>query len=302
MPERPNATDNPLAEEAARWFLRIKENGSNSDLQAEFTAWLSRSGRHREEYESIQRLWGALEHLKPHRQKRRQTLAALLILGVGTLLGLQQHFAVDTLKLTKTGEHAEALLADGSRIQLDGDTRIRVEHSLLQRRLVLEQGQVFIEVAPGMRPFVVIAGDGETRDIGTRFNVSRDGERVTVGVAEGRVEVSLPATKASREIGQGEQVSYRHGQFLGTQSILPDSTEAWTSGRWHFDNVDLAEVVAQINREHQRPVRIDDPRLATYRISGVFSANDRAGLLTALTRLYSLRLVESEGSTRIVAR
>lgn len=302
MPERPNATDDPLAEEAARWFLRIKENGGNARQQAEFTAWLSRSDRHRDEYARFQRLWGALEHVKPHRQKRRQTLAALLILGIGTLLGLQQNFAVDTLKLTKTGEYAEARLADGSRIQLDGDTRIRVEHSLLQRRLVLEQGQVFIEVASGLRPFVVIAGDGETRDIGTRFNVRHDGDRVSVSVAEGRVEISLPATKARQEIGQGEEVSYRHGQFLGTQTVLPDSTEAWTKGRWHFDNVDLADVVAQINREHQRPVQLADPRLAAYRISGVFSASDRAGLLNALTSLYPLRLVENEGSTTIVAR
>jgi len=302
MPERPNATDDPLAEEAARWFLRIKENGSNSDLQAEFTAWLSRSDCHREEYESIQRLWGALEHLKPHRQKRRQTLAALLILGVGTLLGLQQHFAVDTLKLTKTGEHAEALLADGSRIQLDGDTRIRVEHSLLQRRLVLEQGQVFIEVAPGLRPFVVIAGDGETRDIGTRFNVRRDAERVTVGVAEGRVEVRLPATGVAREIGAGEQLSYSTGQLLGSRRIAAESAGAWTEHRWQFDDLDLAEVVAQINRQHRRQVRIADPRLATYRISGVFSADDRAGLLAALTRLYPLRQIEGDEATLIVAR
>ncbi len=294
--------DDPVAEEAARWFLRLNEAGADPRQRKEFAAWMERSARHREEYAQFQRLWGALEQVKPRHKKRRQTTAALLILGLAALMGLQQRYVDDTVQLTHAGEHAEHLLADGSAIHLDGNTRIRIEHTLLQRRLVLEQGQVFVEVAPGLRPFVVVAGDGETRDIGTRFNVRRDDDRVTVSVAEGRVEVRLRSTEAAREIGRGEQLSYRFGQLSPARRLAADSPEAWTNGRWQFDDADLAEVVAQINRQHAHPVRLADPSLAAYRISGVFSAADRAGLLAALTRLYPLRLVERDGQTVIVAR
>jgi transmembrane sensor len=294
--------DDPVAEEAARWFLRLNEAGADPRQQKEFAAWMEHSARHREEYAQFQRLWGALEQVKPRRKKRRQTMAALLILGLAALTGVQQRYVDEAVQLTQTGEHAERILADGSVIHLDGSTRVRIEHTLLQRRLVLEQGQVFVEVASGLRPFVVVAGDGETRDIGTRFNVRRDDDRVTVSVAEGRVEVRLTSTAATREIGRGEQLSYRFGQLSPARRLAADSPEAWTSGRWQFDDADLAEVVAQINRQHARPVRIDDPRLAAYRISGVFSATDRAGLLAALTRLYPLRLVERDDHTEIAAR
>ncbi len=290
-----------VAEEAARWFLRINENHDDPGQQAEFRVWLARSARHREEYARFQRLWGALEQVKP-RRRQRQLLLGLLLIGAAALLSLQQQASVDDMKQTGIGEQTNTLLADGSRIHLDGDTRVRIEHTLWQRRLVLEQGQVFIDVAPGLRPFVVVAGDGETRDIGTRFNVRRDAERVTVGVAEGRVEVRLSATGVAREIGAGEQISYRTGQLLDSRRIAAESTDAWTEHHWQFDDLDLTEVVAQINRQHSRPVHIADPRLADYRISGVFSADDRAGLLAALTRLYPLRLVEGDKATLIIAR
>lgn len=295
-------TDEALAEEAARWFLRNSEGDPDPCRQAEFSAWLGRSPRHRAEYAQFERLWHALEQVKPQRRRGRQAAMAVLLVGLATLFGLQQQLSSDSVQFTGIGEHTESVLADGSAIHLDGDTRIRVEHTLLQRRLVLEQGQVFVDVAPGLRPFVVVAGDGETRDIGTRFNVRRDDERVTVAVAEGRVEVRLRSTEASREIGQGEQLSYRFGQLSPARRLAADSPETWTSGRWQFDDADLAEVVAQINRQHPRPVRLADPSLAAYRISGVFSAADRAGLLAALSRLYPLRLIERETHTEIAAR
>lgn len=296
------AADDSLAEEAARWFLRINEAGNDSPRCAEFDAWLARSERHREEYQRYQHLWGALEQVRPRRPRRQQALAGLLVLATAMLFALQQNVAVDMYKTTQIGEQADTLLADGSRIQLDGDTRIRVEHTLWQRRLLLEQGQIFIDVAPGLRPFVVVAADGETRDIGTRFNVRRVAGVVTVGVAEGRVEVRLPAAGIGQEIGAGEQISYRAGRLLGSSRFAAEGADAWTEGRWLFDDLDLTEVVAQINRRHSHPVRIDDPRLAAYRISGVFSAEDRSGLLAAIIRLYPLRLIEEGNATLIVAR
>jgi len=303
MSRHPTSEDDRLAEEAARWFLRNNEQGKHGSCSAEFNAWLSSSKRHQDEYARFQRLWGMLEGIKPPRKKRRRTVAALLIFCAASLSGFHYRFVENSEQLTQAGERAEMILADGSRIELDGKTRIRIDHSLFQRRLVLEQGQIFIEVAPGLRPFVVVAGEGETRDVGTRFNVRREDDLVAVSVAEGRVAVSLPAWNLSREIGPGEQLSYRNGgQLSAVHSVAAESVDAWTLGRWQFDNVTLSDVVAQMNRQHQRPVLIDDPRLGAFRVSGVFSASDRNGLLAALTRLYPIKLVETEGGTRMVAR
>lgn len=67
--------------------------------------------------------------------------------------------------------------------------------------IVLERGRAGFHVAPrqAQRPFVVVAGDAVVRVVGTRFEVARTGEDVTVAVQEGVVDV--------RYLGQVHQVT-----------------------------------------------------------------------------------------------
>jgi FecR protein len=55
--------------------------------------------------------------------------------------------------------------------------------------VVLERGGAGFKVAPRVTPFVVVAGDVSVRVVGTQFSVTRQGERVAVAVAEGKVDV-----------------------------------------------------------------------------------------------------------------
>lgn len=91
---------------------------------------------------------------------------------------------------TALGEHRTVVLDDGSRVDLNTATHLTVHLSRDRRAVALETGEVLFEVAPDpARPFVVTAGALRIRDIGTRFDVDRRPERVTVAVLEGRVQI-----------------------------------------------------------------------------------------------------------------
>ena len=73
--------------------------------------------------------------------------------------------------------------------------QVALECAVVMRRdrpaTLLERGAAWFSVAPRVdRPeFTVLAGDTTVRVLGTRFRVAREGERVTVEVDHGRVEV-----------------------------------------------------------------------------------------------------------------
>jgi len=296
----PETTPADLSEEAATWFVRMNDPAEARTHRAGFRHWLEQSPQHRAEYGRFQRLWGALDQLPGKTRARRQRTGTAIVAAFALALAAWQIPAVDGEKSTKIGETQHLVLADGSEIDLDGNTTLHVDYSFFRRRLVLEHGQAFIKVAPGIRPFVVAAGDGELRDIGTRFNVVNERGVVNVVVSEGMVEVRQGSSGATRTLSGGQQVDYRPGRLGATRPALAQAAEGWTTGRWTFDNASLGEVVDQINRQHEHPVILADSRLADYRVSGVFDRQDRAGLLKAITTLHPVRLDESPQGTRLL--
>ncbi|HEU5057982.1 MAG TPA: FecR family protein, partial [Kofleriaceae bacterium] len=73
-------------------------------------------------------------------------------------------------------------------------------------QVFLERGSIDLVVAPrGDRPpFVVLAADVRVEVVGTRFTVARDGDAVSVSVAEGVVRVTRPGSEDAR-VAAGER-------------------------------------------------------------------------------------------------
>src|SRR5690606_22585823 len=88
---------------------------------------------------------------------------------------------------TGPGEHRALALADGSRVILNGETRIGYDPKG-SRRVTLAYGEALFEIRHDESdPFVVIAGDTRLVDAGTVFNVVHNSSTLEVGVAEGAV-------------------------------------------------------------------------------------------------------------------
>lgn len=298
-----HAEPEKLAEEAATWFIRMREAQVADHERQRFQHWLSASEWHQREYASFEKLWGALDGISPPRPRKKRMLGSTVALIAAVALAFVFSTAtVDQQQITKIGETRQLALADGSVIEIDAATALRVEFTLWRRRITLERGQALFKVAPGLRPFEVKAGEGTLRDIGTTFNVLEDQGKVTVSVEEGAIEISLDSVAKKSLLTGGQQATYGAGEISVPRSIPPQAAEAWLGNRWIFEDASLGEVARQINRQHERPISLADDSLDRYRVSGVFERTDRAGLLKALGAILPIRAEETSDGTRLRRR
>ena len=157
---------------------------------------------------------------------------------------------------TRAGERSEVALADGTRIELNGGTRIGLDRADA-RTASLEHGEAVFHVRhDAAHPFTVRSGDLTVQDVGTVFNVTRSGARLDVAVAEGGV-LFQP---------EGERVALAAGQALSADedthrlvrsTIEPDLVGGWRGGRLAFTGEPLAVVIGAIRRRYGIDVALE---------------------------------------------
>jgi ferric-dicitrate binding protein FerR (iron transport regulator) len=120
---------------------------------------------------------------------------------------------------TARGERREVVLSDGSVLQVDPETRLRVKYADEVRRVFLERGRALFRVAKNpSRPFLVQADDTTVRAVGTAFGVEQQRHGVVVTVAEGKVAVSSPGFQPpSPTVGEGRDPHSGRGEVTPEQ-------------------------------------------------------------------------------------
>jgi transmembrane sensor len=268
------------------------------------------------------------------------------------------------LYTTDIGERRSITLADGSTVDLNARSQLRVEFSKSERRVELLDGQALFQVTKdGARPFIVHSGDATVRAVGTQFDVYRKDSGTTITVLEGRVAVYSAARadqthSASGPADAGENAAPQHklqrasprdsssasntsnssrsgarvpssasnselsdpsgsgAIFLdaGEQvTVTPDAagtpmpqhadllaTTAWMQRKLIFEGSKLSDVVEEFNRYNRRQLVIEDPKLADFQISGVYSSTDPASLVRFLED-QGLRVTTGDNEVRIDA-
>lgn len=183
------------------------------------------------------------------------------------------------------------VLADGSRVVLDVGTEIAVSMRDDAREISLRHGQALFDVAhDASRPFRVAAGGGEVIALGTRFQVSRAADRVEVTLLQGSVAVEHGQTGERVRLWPNEQAAYADsGGRIATRAVDPEVTSSWTRGRLLFRGTPLSDLVVQVNRYVDRPLRLDDPSLARIPVSGTFPIGDSQSVALGLQALLPIQ-------------
>lgn len=191
---------------------------------------------------------------------------------------------------TDLAERRQVMLDDGSVVQLEPESLLRVQFVDAERRVTLERGRALFKVAKDAhRPFFVSTGRTSVRAVGTEFGVENSKRGVIVTVAEGKVAVArqhgdgagqAPSTPSDVLLTAGQQLTVQSSGAVETvRSVDATRALAWAEGQLVFENDTLAHVVSEFNRYNRTQLRISDGQLAQRRVSGVFEATDTETLL-----------------------
>lgn len=233
-------------------------------------------------------------------RRRKQALGgglAVVLLGA-TLWSLDPAWHREDVR-TAFGQRNSLHLADGSEVLLNSATHLRLERRLRSRQIELLSGEASFTVEHGDKPFIVRSQGVDVRDIGTVFNVRSDSRGVAVAVLEGAVEVSSGASPVQRLDG-GQQVLARAGQVGTVEAADLDRVTAWQHGKLRFDGTPLREVLADIQRYRQAPIRLSDARLGELRVSGEFDSAAVESLIDLLPAILPVALSRSGDGSVVV--
>lgn len=152
-------------------------------------------------------------------------LGVALVVGAGLYLYAQRTPNFET----GIGEQRFEKLVDGSTMELNSRSRVRIRYSSSERDIDLIEGQALFHVAKDpARPFIVHSGSTLVRAVGTQFDVYRKASGTTVTVVEGRVAVLSPILKVEREGSQSGSAtppeSSMRAPMKGAESLAPENT------------------------------------------------------------------------------
>lgn len=334
-----------IVDRASEWFVEFRLGDADAQARERFNAWLRASPLHIRAYlevagayaglapqgeeltVDIEQLIGGADvgtnviPLGAERQANKRPAAPAVrrtglrrmpfALAAGALLAIIGMFIwnrqVGEVYATQIGEQRYLALPDGSQLNLNARTRVRVRFDRDQRRIDLLAGQVLFQVAQDVhRPFVVHIENTVIRALGTQFDVARRATGTIVTVLEGRVAV-IPNFRSSQSppvLTAGDQLKVVPDDkaLPKTKKTDTSAATAWMQRRLVFEGTPLIDVVAEFNRYNDRQLIIKDRSLEGMRVSGMYASTDPASLLTFLRTERNIAIDETAEEVLILSR
>jgi transmembrane sensor len=316
---------------ASEWLVLLDSGDATADDRKRFEAWLRESPRHRTAFVGLEETWGrltamggraraggevepdpdvVLKHLDRIARERRRPRAAwaaaaavVVAAVIGALLFLPGESP--TPYRTDVGERRTVSLPDGSTVDLNTNTELLVEYTDEERRIAMLHGEAFFDVARDeSRPFIVAAGHGAIRAVGTGFAVRlKSPDLVSVTVTEGIVEVThssvvrpdapqIAETRPAPTLRPGQRAEYDRDDTR-IAAVAQDELEraqAWRRGLLIFENSSLSEVIEEVHRYTETRLVLADAELGELRLGGTFRAGRVEALLEVLEKGFGIRV------------
>lgn len=278
--------------QAVDWYVRLNDSQVTDAQRAAWQAWLAEDPCHAQAWARLEGLRQrfeqapqglasmALENARYSRRTAVKTLAALF--GVG-LVGWQGYqvspWSADYV--TRVGERRRVTLADGSRLDLNTDTRVDIRFDAGQRLIHLLHGEILVQTAKDSRPLSVHSTEGRILALGTRFSVRQIGALTRVAVEEHAVEIRPRLAEAQMlRVEAGQACDFTSGR-VGDLRPAQTSASAWAQGMLVVVDWRLDDLLAELSRYRSGYLGCS-PEVAALRLSGAFNLDDCEATLASL--------------------
>jgi transmembrane sensor len=283
-----------VEDQAAEWLLRRDFFDWSEEDRKALDAWLAASVSNRVAFWRLNAALSRTERLAALRKPMRKTqaslhtpwprharsiaaVAAVAIAVTGSYL-LTPRSKDETIS-TALGGHKIVSLADGSRIELNTSSAVRVRIDAERRAVTLIRGEAYFDIRhDAAHPFTVDAQGQRITDLGTKFVVRNLKDRVEVALLEGAAHLApmkdgSPARGTDLKPGDIATATARGVSVIRAPEDAIAAQLGRRNGTLIFRNTALAEVADQFNRYNQGKLIVEGPA-SGLRVDGTFPAND----------------------------
>lgn len=241
--------------------------------------------------------------------------AALLVIAFGSAWMLATHYFSETLAgqrdliafqqelIVPTGQRAELLLPDGTKVWLNAGSRLSYPSFFEKERKVFLSGEGFFDVAKNEKiPFIVSTHTLDIQAIGTRFNVFSYPESDYTGVylQQGKVKAYFPSGETEGVTLLPDQYLIQKGNRLELSAMDPDEL-LWREGIYTFKKQKLGSIIKKLELYYDVEIIVKNPEISEYEYVGKFRQKDGVmEILRLIQRIHTFDIRRNELENRIV--
>lgn len=318
--------ENQIEKTAHEWLMVImSDKATDTDIDA-FEVWRNEDPIHRKAYADVSQIWNELGVLarSPQGENLRQSIyekietqkylsnfmdtakkalsfpqyafaSVIMLLAIAFFIQYTPTQAPEIYQTT-TSEIQEITLADNSIITLGAMSHVEVLYTNGQRNVHLKRGQAFFDVTKNpKKPFYVKAKDTVVRVLGTKFDVHLGPQDMTVGVLEGRVQVTPKQTETkpskAKILLAGQIVSTSSSGFTDNITKAEIKPGAWRKGRLAYKEETFAKIIADANRYYSKHILLEDDSLANIHVTTSFDVTQIDEFLKTLPEMFEVDVI-----------
>ena len=212
---------------------------------------------------------------------------------------------------TDIGGNRTISLPEGSSVQLNTATEVRVSFTREARRITLDRGEAFFHVAGDSSAAVdVTCGDIVVHASSAEFNVrARDAHSADVLVTEGSVILDRrPAdgadSKSVVRLSAEQLAAVTPGRLKvkGLQRAKVRQLLTWRERSLAFSGETLEEVVEEFNRYNRKKLVVEDRSTQELQVAGAFPSTDPDSFARSAGRLFGLRIEQVQTDSGPIIR
>ena len=165
-----------------------------------------------------------------------------------------------TMETTAPGQSKSFALADGSQVILRGGSSLTWSKGFgTENRNLQLSGEAYFEVSSAEVPFVIDAGSGQIRVLGTRFIVRTRDNHLKVSVMEGQVQLTTREEGSTPLLLHGGSMAlYQSGSPPRMRTFPADTLLPWQDGRILFLDEPMALVASDLAAQFAVNIRVDE--------------------------------------------